>query len=71
MAIKATAKKPLHGNRRSHSCKATKHAQKPNLQKITLADGQSIKLSARELRTWKKISNQVENTAQVEETNEA
>lgn len=61
MAINISSKTPLHGNRRSHSCKATKHAQKPNLQKVTLADGTSVKLSARELRSWKKISNQTEN----------
>ena len=60
MAIKATNKKPLFGNRRSHACNATRHAQKPNLQKITLADGTSIKISARELRTLKKFSGNVE-----------
>lgn len=64
MAIKATNKKPLFGNRRSHACNATRHAQKPNLQKITLADGTSIKISARELRTLKKYSNSIN----VEET---
>ena len=61
MARKITEKKPLSGNRRSHACNATKHMQKPNLQKVTLADGTSVKLSARELRSWKKISNQTEN----------
>lgn len=60
MAIKLTDKKPLFGNKRSHACNATRHAQKPNLQKITLADGTSIKISSRELRTLKKISNDVE-----------
>ena len=60
MTIKATNKKPLFGNRRSHACNATRHAQKPNLQKITLADGTSIKISARELRTLKKYSNSVD-----------
>ena len=60
MAIKLTDKKPLFGNKRSHACNATIHEQKPNLQKITLADGTSIKISARELRTLKKISNDVE-----------
>ena len=64
MYIKATNKKPLFGNRRSHACNATRHAQKPNLQKITLADGTSIKISARELRTLKKYSNSIN----VEET---
>ncbi|MBP3765979.1 MAG: 50S ribosomal protein L28 [Bacilli bacterium] len=54
MAIKATAKKPLFGNRRSHSLRATRHAQLPNLQKVTLEDGTKVKMSARELRTLKK-----------------
>ena len=56
MAIKVTNKKPLSGNRRSHACNATKHAQKPNLQKITLDNGESIRISASELRTLKKYS---------------
>ena len=54
MAKKATAKKPLFGNRRSHSLRATIHAQLPNLQKVTLEDGTKVKMSARELRTLKK-----------------
>lgn len=65
MAIKITNKKPLFGNRRSHACNATRHAQKPNLQKITLADGTRIKISARELRALKKFSNDVETTEEV------
>lgn len=60
MAIKVTNKKPLFGNKRSHACNATRHAQKPNLQKITLEDGTSIKISARELRTLKKVSKDIE-----------
>lgn len=56
MAKKLTSKKPLSGNRRSHACNATKHAQKPNLQKVTLDNGQSIRISARELRAIKKIT---------------
>ena len=59
MAIKATEKKPLFGNRRSHSLRATKHAQKPNLQKVTLDNGEKVVISARELRTLKKTSNNV------------
>ena len=59
MAINATEKKPLFGNRRSHSLRATKHAQKPNLQKVTLENGEKVVLSARELRTLKKTSNNV------------
>ena len=47
MAKKLTEKKPLFGNRRSHSLRATKHAQKPNLQKVTLDNGETVKMSAR------------------------
>ncbi len=64
MATKLTTKKPLFGNRRSHSLRATKHAQKPNLQKVKLDNGETIILSARELRTLKKASKQ-ENIAEV------
>ena len=56
MAKKITSKKPLSGNRRSHACNATKHAQKPNLQKVTLDNGESIRISARELRSLKKLT---------------
>lgn len=56
MARKATEKKPLFGNRRSHSLRATRHAQKPNLQKVTLESGEKVIISARELRTLKKAS---------------
>lgn len=66
MAIKATAKKPLFGNRRSHSLRATRHAQKPNLQKVTLEDGTKVKLSVRELRTLKKTNNK--NVSEIVET---
>ena len=54
MAIKATNKKPLSGNIRSHSCRATKHMQKVNLQKVTLSDGTVVRMSAREKRTLNK-----------------
>ena len=54
MATKLTEKKPLFGNRRSHSLRATRHAQKPNLQKVTLEDGSKVVMSARELRTMRK-----------------
>jgi len=56
MAKKATAKKPLSGNRRSHSCRATKHSQKVNLQLVTLADGSKVRMSAREKRTLNKVA---------------
>ena len=57
MAKKVTEKKPLFGNRRSHSLRATKHAQKPNLQKVTLDNGEKVVMSARELRTLRKNAN--------------
>ncbi len=56
MAKKVTSKTPLFGNRRSKSYRATRHAQKPNLQKVTLANGEKVIMSARELRTLKKIN---------------
>ena len=54
MAVKVTNKKPLAGNRRSHSCRATKHMQKVNLQKVVLEDGTVVRMSAREKRTLNK-----------------
>jgi large subunit ribosomal protein L28 len=66
MANKTTTKKPLFGNRRSHSLRATRHAQKPNLQKVTLEDGTKVKLSVRELRTLKKTNNK--NVSEIVET---
>lgn len=54
MAIKATAKKPLFGNRRSHALNATRHAQKLNLQNVTLEDGTVIKVTAREAKKYRK-----------------
>lgn len=56
MATKLTSKKPLHGNNRSHSCIATKHTQKVNLQTVTLEDGTKVRTSAREKRTLTKLS---------------
>ena len=62
MATKLTEKKPLFGNRRSHSLRATRHAQRPNLQKVTLEDGSKVIMSARELRTMRKANkSNVEN----------
>ena len=54
MAKKVTDKKPLAGNRRSHSCRATKHTQKVNLQVVTLENGTKVRMSARERRTLNK-----------------
>lgn len=56
MAKKITSKKPLSGNKRAHSCKATNCFRKPNLQKVTLDNGQTIRMSARELRALKKAA---------------
>lgn len=56
MAKKITSKKPLSGNLRSHSLRATKHVRKPNLQKVTLDNGETIRMSARELRSLKKAA---------------
>ncbi len=60
MAKKVSTKKPLFGNLRSHAMNATRHAQKPNLQKVKLENGQTVRMTARELRTMKKASKVVE-----------
>lgn len=60
MANKVTGRKALFGNRRSHSLRATRHAQKVNLQNMTLEDGTKVVLSAREIRTLRKASKQTE-----------
>ena len=54
MAVKVTNKKPLAGNKRAHSCKATKHMQKVNLQKVVLEDRTVVRMSAREKRALNK-----------------
>ena len=56
MAKKVTAKKPLTGNRRSHSNRATKHSQKLNFQTMTLEDGTKIRTTTSEMRTLRKLS---------------
>lgn len=71
MAKKITSKTPLFGNRRSHACNATKHAQKPNLQKVALDNGQTIRMSAREYRSLKKITNVSSESVNVETTEQA
>ena len=55
MAKKATEKKQLAGNRRSHSLRATKHSQKPNLQVVNI-NGKRVRISAREKRTLDKLA---------------
>ena len=57
MAKKISSKKSLFGNRRSHSLRATRHAQKPNFQKVTLENGEKVVMTARELRTLRKATN--------------
>ena len=59
MAKKISTKKSLFGNRRSHSLRATSHAQKPNFQKVTLANGEKVIMTAREIRTFNKESKKV------------
>ncbi len=54
MAIKATSKKPMFGNRRSHALNATRHMQKLNLQNVTLPDGTKVKVSTREAKKYRK-----------------
>lgn len=54
MSKKVTSKKPLAGNNRSHAMNATRRTWGVNLQKVTLDNGQTIRTSARELRTMKK-----------------
>ena len=55
MAKNTSEKKPLAGNRRSHSLRATKHAQKPNLQVVSI-NGKKVRISAREKRTIEKLA---------------
>jgi len=54
MATKATSKKPMFGNRRSHALNATRHVQKLNLQNVTLEDGTKVKVTTREAKKYKK-----------------
>ncbi len=49
-------KKPLFGNNKPFSLKRTRRKQNPNFQKITLEDGRTKKLTAREIKTLKKAS---------------
>ncbi len=56
MAKKATERKPLSGNLRTHSCHATKHMQKLNMVTVTKEDGSKEKMTAREYRASKKSS---------------
>jgi ribosomal protein L28 len=53
MAIKATNKKPLFGNLKSHSNRKVKHTQKLNMQKVNI-DGTTVLTTAREAKKIKK-----------------
>ena len=54
MANKLSSKKSLYGNRVSHSQRKIRHAQKPNFQNMKLDNGETVVLTAREIRTFKK-----------------
>ncbi len=54
MAKKATTRKPLKGNDRSHALNTSKRARKLNLQVYRLEDGTKIRLTAKEIRTLRK-----------------
>ena len=54
MAVKATNRKPLKGNDRSHALNTSKRARKLNLQVHRLEDGTKVRLTAREKRTLRK-----------------
>ena len=56
MANKVSNTTPLFGNRRSHALNATRHAQKPNYQKVKLDNGETVVMTARDLRTLKKAA---------------
>ncbi len=49
MAKKATARKPLFGNNRSHALNATRKKQKLNLQQI-ISNGKKVLVSVREAK---------------------
>lgn len=54
MSIK-TSRKPLRGNKRSHSMHATKHKQNLNVQKVTI-DGVKQRLSVKEIKSLKRAN---------------
>ena len=68
MAVKATNRKPLFGNRRSHALNTTKHRQKLNMQKVTLENGEKVMMTAREAKKFKK--NERVNEEALDEVNE-
>ena len=54
MAKKMTTKKPLFVNKRSNALNTTKTSQKPNMQKVTLPNGETVIMSVREAKKYKK-----------------
>lgn len=71
-----TGKGPLSGNNRSHSLRATRRVQNPNLHTYKIeVDGKlvSVKMSARGYRILKKKAavNKVAATAETKKTEEA
>ena len=55
MAKKATNRKPLKGNDRSHALNTSKRARKLNQQIYRLEDGTKVRLTAREIRTLRRV----------------
>jgi ribosomal protein L28 len=54
MAKKETNKKPLFGNIRSHALNATRRKQKLNMQKVVNEKGETVLMTAREAKKFKK-----------------
>ncbi|MDD4036001.1 MAG: L28 family ribosomal protein [Bacilli bacterium] len=54
MAKKETNKKPLFGNIRSHALNATRRKQNLNMQKVVNKDGETVLMTAREAKKFKK-----------------
>lgn len=54
MAVNISRKKPLFGNKRSHSLRATRRKQGLNLQVVRLEDGSKVRMTSREKRTLNK-----------------
>lgn len=55
MAKNVSSKKTNKANNRPNCLKITKKSQKVNLQPVTI-DGVKVRLSAREIRTLKKVA---------------
>lgn len=54
MATKATNRKPLFGNTRSHALNATRRKQNLNMQAVTLNNGEKVSMTVREAKKLKK-----------------